>query len=113
MKNKKSSNYLDKIPYRNSRIGWDRDDNGIITLSIENKGMLKRATQLILGKPKISYVHLDEMGSFVWPLIDGKRDIASIGEIIKSEQGESEYLYQRLVKFFQILHSYGFVMWKK
>ena len=50
------------------------------------------------------------MGSFVWPIIDGERDIISIGEDVKAHFGEkAEPLYERLAKYFQILESYGFV----
>jgi hypothetical protein len=63
-------------------------------------------------KPKISYVHLDEMGSFIWPLMDGKMDITEIGKYVEEKFGEAANpLYERLAKYFQILDSYGFVEW--
>lgn len=112
--NKKTSeNYLEKIPLRNPEIKWTADENGIVTLQVENKGVANKIAQKLLKKPEISYIHLDENGSFVWPLIDGERDIIAIGELVEEHFGEkANPLYERLAKFFQILDSYGFVSWK-
>ena len=76
MKNKKlSENYLKRIPVKSEKLGWKKDENGIVTLEIENTGVFNRIFQKLLKKPKISYIHLDETGSFIWPLIDGKKNI--------------------------------------
>ncbi len=111
MKNKKQQpNFLDKIPVRNPEIHWTADEQGIVTLEIENKGLMKRITQKLLKKPKITYIHLDENGSFVWPLIDGKKSVMDIAKLVDEHFGEkAKPLYERLVKFFQILESYHFV----
>ena len=111
MKNN-NENFLDNKPIRNENIGWSADDNGIVTLEIENKGVFNRIAQKLFKKPKISYVHLDEMGSFVWPVIDGEKDITELGRLVDEHFGEKAHpLYERLAKYFQILHSYGFIKW--
>lgn len=107
-------NYLEKIPVRNTSIKWSKDDEGKVTLEIENKGVFNKIAQLVFKKPKISYVHLDNMGSFVWPLLDGKKDINALGlEVYNNFGDEAEPLYERLSKYFQILDSYGFISWEK
>ncbi len=112
-KNKENKNYLEKIPVRNESIGWKSDENGIVTLEIENKGFFNTVAQKLFRKPKTSFVHLDENGSFVWPLIDGQRNITEIGILVKEHFGEAcEPLYERLVKFFEILKSYNFISFK-
>ena len=68
--------------------------------------------QKLFKKPKISYIHLDEFGSFVWKISDGGEDITALGERVKEKFAEkAEPLYPRLAKYFQILDSYGFVEW--
>ena len=111
MKNKKEKpNYLDRIPVRDPEITWTTDEKGIITLEIHNKGLMKRITQKLLKKPKITYIHLDENGSFVWPLIDGEKTVLDIAKLVDAHFGEkAKPLYERLVRFFQILESYHFV----
>ena len=112
MKKKNEVNYVEKIPVKNPDIGWKTDEEGKVTLEIENKGVFNRIFQVILKKPKISYIHLDEMGSFVWPLIDGEKNIIAIGKSVEAHFGEkSNPLYDRLSQYFQILDSYGFIKW--
>ena len=105
-------NYLERIPSRAEHIKWTADDSGVITFQIENKGVFNTIAQKFFKKPRISYVHLDEMGSFIWPLIDGEKSILQIGEYVEKHFGEkANPLYERLAKYFQILDSYGFIKW--
>ena len=78
-----SRNYLEKIPMRPDSINWSKDDEGIVTLDIENKGFFNTIAQKFFHKPRVSHIHLDKMGSFVWPLIDGETDIAGTGALVK------------------------------
>ena len=105
-----SENYLEKIPVKNENIQWKQDENGAVTLEIENTGFFNTVAQKFFKKPKISYVHLDENGSFLWPLLDGEKSILDLGVLVKEHFGEkAEPLYERLAKYFQILESYKFV----
>ena len=91
-------------------LEFSADEKGIVTLHVENKGIVKRITQLMLRKPKVSHIHLDENGSFAWLLIDGKRSILDIGEPVKEHFGEAaEPLYPRLAQFFKILEANKFI----
>lgn len=99
---------------RPERISWSVDEKGIVTLDIENVGFFNRLAQKFFKKPPVSHIHLDEMGSFVWPLMDGEKDIAALGVLVKEHFGDAaEPLYERLAKYFQILDSYSFVEWKE
>ena len=112
-KNKISENYLERIPLRSPYLEWKTDEDGKVTLEIENTGFFNRIAQKFFGKPRISYVHLDTTGSFLWPLIDGEKNIIELGVSVKEEFGDkAEPLYERLAKFFQILESYNFIIWK-
>ena len=109
-KQKQSGNFLDKKPSRKDGIDWTTDKDGIVTLEIKNKGFFNFIAQKLFKKPKISYIHLDEMGSFVWPLIDGEKDITELGKMVDEHFGEkAQPLYERLAKYFMILESYGFI----
>lgn len=114
MKNKKkliiTKNYLELSPRRKCDIKWNADEEGNITLEVENRGWVNRIAQLIFSRPKISYIHLDKMGNFIWPKLDGKINIIELGELIKAEFGdEAEPLYERLAKYIKILESYNFI----
>ena len=108
---KKDENYIEKIPAVNKKITVN--DQGIVTLEVENKGIMNRIMQFLLFKPKISYIHLDEFGSFAVLQADGIRDIFEIGKLVEDKFGDkANPLYERLSKFFQIMDSYGFIDWK-
>ena len=109
-KNVIDENYLDNKPVRNPEINWTADEEGKVTLEIENKGIANKIAQKLIKKPKISYIHLDEMGSFIWPLIDGEKTVTDISVFVKEHFGEkAEPLYERLAKFIKILESYKFI----
>ena len=108
-----SENYLERKPSRPEGISWAADENGIITLDIENTGAFNRIAQKFFKKPKVTHIHLDEIGSFVWPLLDGEKNIIELGKEVEKHFGEkANPLYERLAKYFQILDSYHFVEWK-
>ena len=112
MKNKKIvyENYLDKIPRHKGGLEWSVDENGKIVLKVKNAGIANKIAQLIFKKPKVSFIHLDGMGSFIWKTIDGEKNIFAIGKDVKEHFDENaEPLYERLAQYFGILEECGFV----
>lgn len=115
VKNKRTvyENYLDKVPMHKDGLNWSIDENDRVTLEVENKGIANKFAQKLLKKPKISFIHFDEMGSFIWQKIDGKKNVFAIGKEVKEHFGENaEPLYERLAQYFGILENYGFVKFK-
>ena len=116
MKNKEKKkeskiNYLDLIPKKSEALRWHTDLKKRVILEVENRGVFNTVAQKVFGKPRFTKVHLDDMGTFVWPLIDGERTVEDIGKLVKEEFGEkAEPLYPRIVKYFQIMESYHFVV---
>ena len=110
---KREDNLAQKLPVRSEKISWDADEHGLVTLHVENRGVMKRITQLLLRKPKVSHIHLDEIGSYVWLHIDGRSTVAEIAVPFEGHFGERVHpTYERLGQYFTILVSYGFVEWK-
>ena len=110
----KNENYLEKIPMRAPSIRFTADEAGIVTLEIENKGVMNKIAQKLFKKPKISYVHLDRFGSFVWLLLSGEKDVYAIGEEVEEKFGSDAHpLYERLIKYLEILASYHFIKWNE
>ena len=93
-------------------ISWSADESGIVTLDLENTGIFNRMAQKLFHKPKVTHIHLDSIGSFVWPLMDGEKNMIDLGKLVEEEFGEKAApIYERLAKYFQILDSYHFVTW--
>ncbi len=109
-KNNKKDNYLDYIPRYNEQYSFEADSDGKVTILVENKGFFNLVAQKLFGKPKVTQVHLDEMGNFVWPLIDGKRTVYDIALLVKEAFGhKAEPLYERLSVYMRTLEQYGFI----
>ena len=109
MKKTLRENYLDNIPQKNEELRW-KEEAGVVILEIENTGLFNHIAQKLFKKPKVSYVHLDELGSFIWKQIDGKKDVTAISELVEKEFGEKVHpLYERLSQYCNILNSYNFI----
>lgn len=110
MKNKpnEKDNYVDRIPTINKH--WELLKDGIVEVTVENKGFYNTLAQKLYKKPRFSFIKLDEYGSFVWQQIDGQVDINEIGKrLAKKYPGAKDKLYERLCGYFKILEKNGYV----
>lgn len=92
---------------RNINTEWTADKDGLVTITMENKGFFNRAFQLILKKPRFSHISLDEKGSFFWKNADGTHTLEEIAESSADFFGESKSL-DAAARFLEILCSCGF-----
>ena len=105
-----AGNDLDVIPVHSQTCRYRLGDLGDVTILVENKGLFHWIAQKAFHRPRISQIHLDEMGNFIWPLMDGERTVYDIAMLVREEFGEkAEPLFQRLVQYVKNLESYGFV----
>ena len=107
-----SDNYLERIPYRVLNT-WSLDENGIVTLEMENKGVWNNIFQKLFHKPKISYVHLEKSGSYLWQQIDGKLTIAQLSEKADEEFGHEKNRVYGVAEYMRILESYHFIAFQE
>ncbi len=109
---REKENFLDYIPKHNVLFPYEKKENGRIEVRMRHRGLIKKFTQILLKKPKYTYVELDDFGSFVWEQMDGERSVFEIGKRVKEHFGkEAEPLYERLTKFVQILRRNGFILY--
>lgn len=109
----KGENFVEKIPVKNQEIKWSVEDDGLVTLHMENKGIANKIAQKLIKKPKISHIHLDEMGSFIWLQIDGEKTVFDIGKPVEEHFGEKALpLYERLSMFIRTLETNNFITCK-
>lgn len=101
---KKQKNYMDYIPVHNPKISWEVKEDERVELAVPNRGFFNRIAQIFFKRPKISYIKLDQYGSFVWQQIDGNTDIYAISQKMKSQFGEkAEPVVERLIQFMRTL----------
>lgn len=108
---KKEENLLDYIPVMNSKYQWEKNEDGFVVIIVRNEGFYNKIAQKLFKVPAKSKISLDLYGTFIWELIDGKNTIYDISEKVKLRFGkDAEPLYNRLVKYFQILKEQNFVL---
>ena len=112
MAKKKADNFLDYIPKHNSLYEYRTNEKGMIEVKIVNKGLFNRIAQIFFKRPKVSWIELPGMGTFIWNQIDGTRSVYEIGQLLKKEYGqEAEPLYERLCTYIKSLHNSCFIVY--
>ena len=107
---KQTKNYLDFVPVYNPELEWTADRDGLVTVHIMHKGVCAAIAQKFFHTPRISHIHLDRYGSYLWQQIDGKKDVGQLADEIRAHFGEAaEPLYDRLVQYMQTLRNHRFI----
>ena len=102
-------NLLELVPSRT--VDFELRESNLVTILAPRfkNGIFKKLFQPRLKKPFLK-VDLDEIGSEVWLLCDGKRNIREIGERLKEKFAERiEPCYERLSIFFKQLENARFI----
>ena len=107
----KRENYLDFVPMTNPHNSWSENEQGIVTIDMVHRGFYDRIAQKFFHTPRVSPIALDEYGSFLWKEIDGVQSVGALAQRMKARFGDdAEPLYDRLVKYMQILHNNEFIL---
>jgi hypothetical protein len=105
-------NLLQLIPDQN--ILAEKTENGLYVL-LKPKYRHPWMVKHILPRLKNPHfkIKLDDIGSFIWGLCDGRKTVKEIGWKLKEEFGDRvEPLYERLGVFFQNLEKNRFITFK-
>ncbi|MEJ2722282.1 MAG: PqqD family protein [bacterium] len=109
---KREENLLDMIPrqLRESRACGD----GTVDILVPRFG--DTWVGAVLGrvfKNKPIHLHLDEVGTAVWNLCDGRRSVQEIGRLMEEQFGDRiEPVYERLGLFLHQMKKAGIVDWR-
>jgi hypothetical protein len=113
-KGKKSRNLLTLVPIKNCKWTRQKDNPELVKLykpKFDTKFGKKIGKKLKI-KPEYT-INLDEYGTAVWRLCNGKITFKEIADILKTQFGDDvEPLYERLAAFFKILESNELIIFK-
>ena len=105
-------NLLELVPER--IVGSETGEDGIVTVHAPrfHSRILKRLIEPRLKRPHMM-IRLDEIGTAVWEQIDGSRNVAAIGEMMRERFGERiEPCHDRLAMFFTQLELSRFIRYR-
>lgn len=108
----RETNLLDLIPVQNIRSR--QKEEGFYVL-LKPKFTHPLLVKHLLPRLKNPYfkIKLDEIGSFIWNLCDGKNTVKDIGNLLRKRFGERiEPLHDRVGLFFQNLEKNKFITFR-
>ena len=109
----KGANYLTLTPVRihSHEVG----ENGKVTLIVPKfKNPLFRQWLIPRGKSDHFRIHLDELGSATWMLIDGESNVAEICSKLMEHMGEKISPAQtRVTKFLTLLYDQRYISFRE
>lgn len=112
--NRSKTNYMELVPAAASGLAWTTDRDHRVVVDMENTGFYNRLAQALFHKPKVSHIKLDEMGSFIWKQIDGKRSVLEISESVRNRFGDrAEPLLDRLIRYLEILRANQWIAFRE
>lgn len=114
LKNKsvKDENFLLYVPIKKHKTYEER--KGRIFLVFHHDKLVEKLASKLFKKPRVSDLELDELGSAVWKLIDGRRTVLQITEEMKIRFGERcEPINERLIMFIRYLNRRDWINFDK
>ncbi len=108
----RGANLLDVVPRRTRE--FRDEENGTVTVLIPRFGDGRVASVLekILRSAPIT-LHLDEMGTAVWRLCDGRRSVYEIGGRLEAQFSDRiDPVYERLGAFLHQMRRAGIIDWR-
>ena len=101
------------IPVKNPDIDYETNEKGTITVFIRWEGFFNKIAQKFFHRPKVSSIDLDDYGSFVWGIIDDKKDIYTISQDLDQKFPNMEKSLSRLIKFLEILKDHHLITYSE
>ena len=106
---KKGQNFLEMIPSISGKVRLTESE-GLVTISFDRDSWIDKIFLFIFNRPQTINVELDETGTKVIKLVDGKRNIHEISEELKNsfEDGFEQHMH-RTTMFISTLYKNKFV----
>ena len=105
-------NLLNLIPDQNIKSEKSEDGFSVLLKPKYRHPLFVKYALPRLKSPNYK-IKLDDVGSFIWDLCDGRNNVKEIGHQLKEKFGDKvEPLYERLGDFFQNLEKNKFITFK-
>ena len=110
MATKEKINLLDVIPFRSTHITTEKESDGTVVIAFPRfKYDWMRRFLLPKGMSPDIHVRLEEHGSAVWRLIDGRRTVREIISLLAVHFQSDENYASRVTTYVMQLQKDGFI----
>ena len=106
---KEKTNLLEVIPCRSEHITAEREGETIVLSFPRFKYSWMQRFLVPKGMSKERRIYLEEHGTAVWELIDGKRTVREIIEKLAAHFNDEENYESRVLAYFSQLQKDGFI----
>ena len=109
---KRNNNYLDFIPVLRENVSFSPAAHApeTIEITVRHTGFFDRLAQKFFKTPASTTTAPEGQGSFVFPLIDGKRSVYEIALATRERFGaEAEPVFERVSRFMNTLERQGLI----
>lgn len=108
IKKTKEDNFLLFVP-KKKHNDWEMKD-GKVFLIFHHDKTIEKFIRWLVKKPYISDIELDEIGSAVWEIIDGKNSVYEISNKLVERFGDKCHpIYDRLIMYLRYLNRRGLI----
>jgi len=112
MKEKDKVNLFDVIPYISEHVTTEKEGDLSVIVFPRFRNKFMQRYFVPRGKSANLHVKLEDHGTAVWDLIDGKRTIKEIAELLAEHFDHEENYEYRITKYIGQLYSNGFIKYK-
>ncbi|SHK67947.1 Coenzyme PQQ synthesis protein D (PqqD) [Clostridium cavendishii DSM 21758] len=100
---KNKENFMLYIPIKKHSTYEER--KGKIYLMFYHDKFIEKFASKVFKKPKVTDIELDEIGSYVWSIMDSKRNVLEILDMLNSKfPSDSDNMTNRLILFLRYLN---------
>lgn len=104
----KQDNFMTYIPEKKCKDFEVRD--GKVYLIFHHDKPIEKFASWLVKKPRVTDIELDEIGSYIWLSMDGKRTVYDIGQKLEKKFGEKcEPIYDRLIAYLRTMRKSGYI----
>ncbi|WP_163652446.1 PqqD family peptide modification chaperone [Listeria sp. PSOL-1] len=110
---RKKANLLDQIPTLKAHLKLTTEE-GQAFLLVPRKNPIEKFAIRFMKQRATRTIKLDEEGALILNSLDGVKKVTDLEQVFNEHFGnEDDMSLARLVRFLQIVDSYGWLEWKK
>ncbi|MDR0505950.1 MAG: PqqD family protein [Dysgonamonadaceae bacterium] len=106
---KEKINFFDLVPVVSEYITTEKEGELSIIAFPRFRSRFMQKYFVLKNKSSVIRIHLEEHGTAVWDLIDGKRTVKEIAELLKEHFSSKDNYEYSVALFLQQLQRQGFI----